>query len=51
MANYGNHRKYRVNGVDLTLSPMSKFPSPKYKTYFDYFTKIYKVPPKGINKN
>lgn len=43
MANYGNHRKYRIEGYDLSLSPMSPFPDKKYKNYLEYFVKNYKL--------
>lgn len=30
MANYGNNKKFRIIGYDLSLSPKSKFPDKKY---------------------
>ena len=50
MANYGNFRKYKVIGYDLSLSPMSPFPDKKYKNYKDYFVQRYKVAANTINQ-
>lgn len=44
LADYGNKKIYRIEGIDEDLTPMSEFPknSNGYKTYFEYFSKVYK---------
>lgn len=43
LAYYGNQKIYRVEKVDFDKTPMSKFPNPQYKTYYDYYKKNYNV--------
>lgn len=42
LADYGNNKIYRIDGVDFKKTPMSEFPSPlKFKTFKEYFQKQY----------
>jgi hypothetical protein len=43
LTTYGNQRIYRIEEVDLKLTPMSKFPNERFKTFHEYFLKQYKV--------
>lgn len=43
LTTYGNQRIYRIEEVELKMTPMSKFPNEKFKTFYDYFEKQYKV--------
>lgn len=42
ITDYGDtFRRYRIEGVDLNLSPDSEFPDKKFKSYKEYFLKRY----------
>lgn len=43
LTSYGNQKIYRIEEVDLKLTPESKFPNEKFKTFTDYFFKQYNV--------
>lgn len=37
LADYGNHKIYKIANVEETMTPMSPFPNEQYETYYDYF--------------
>ena len=42
VTNYGDtFKRYRLEGVDFSLTPESKFPDKKYKDFKDYFLQRY----------
>ena len=43
LTSYGNGRIYRIEEIDEKMTPLSKFPNPKFKTFKDYFLKQYNV--------
>lgn len=52
LADYGNKKTYRLDGVAYDLTPMSPFPENEhgYKTYADYFFGMYKYRIKDKNQ-
>lgn len=44
LTSYGNNRVYRIDGIDMSKTPMSEFPNPeKGATFKKYFAKQYGV--------
>ena len=41
LADYGNQRIYRVEEIDDSKTPLSKFPNDEFKNYAEYFLKRY----------
>lgn len=37
VADYGNNKGYKIDGIDYDRSPMSPFNDSKFENYADYF--------------